>query len=289
MYSFDEMMEEEKWDLEIKPRPRLLDFNFGEIWRYRDLMWLFVRRDFVAQYKQTILGPFWHFIQPVLTTLMFLFIFGKVAKIPTDGIPPILFYLSGITLWNYFAACLTGTSSTFLANAAIFGKVYFPRIIMPVSVILSNFIRFGVQLLLLFIAIVWSVFNGYVIQPSPMLLLLPLLLLLMAGIGLGLGIIVSSITTKYRDVSVLMTFAVQLGMYATPIVYPSSFLENTPYRIIGIINPLSPIVEAFRYSLFQAGTFNFYSLGYSVAFMIVVLFVGLIMFNKVEKTFMDTV
>jgi lipopolysaccharide transport system permease protein len=225
----------------------------------------------------------------VLTTLMFLFIFGKVANIPTDGIPPILFYLSGITLWNYFAACLTGTSSTFLANASIFGKVYFPRIIMPLSVILSNIIRFGVQLLLLFIAIMWSVLNGYDLNPSPMVLLLPLLLLLMAGIGLGLGIIVSSVTTKYRDVAVLMTFAVQLGMYATPIVYPSSFLENTSYRLITIINPLSPIVEAFRHALFQAGTFNIISLAYSAAFMIVVLIVGLIMFNKVEKTFMDTV
>jgi lipopolysaccharide transport system permease protein len=283
------MIEEEKWDLEIRPKPRLLEFNFKEIWRYRDLTWLFVRRDFVAQYKQTILGPFWHFIQPVLTTLMFLFIFGKVAKIPTDGIPPVLFYLSGITLWNYFAACLTGTSSTFLANASIFGKVYFPRIIMPVSVILSNIIRFGVQLLLLFIAIVWTIMNGYQIHVSLTLLLLPLLLLLMAGIGLGLGIIVSSITTKYRDVSVLMTFAVQLGMYATPIVYPSSFLEKTPYKIVGIVNPLSPIVEAFRYSLFQTGEFNFLSLGYSVLFMMVSLFIGLIMFNKVEKTFMDTV
>lgn len=282
-------MEEEKWDLEIKPRPRLLDFNFREIWRYRDLTWLFVRRDFVAQFKQTILGPLWHVIQPVLTTLMFLFIFGKVANIPTDGIPPILFYLSGITLWNYFAACLTGTSSTFLANASIFGKVYFPRIIMPLSVILSNIIRFGVQLLLLFIAIIWSVLNGYEINLSSMLLLLPLLLLLMAGIGLGLGIIVSSVTTKYRDVAVLMTFAVQLGMYATPIVYPSSYLENTSYRLITIINPLSPIVEAFRHALFQASTFNIMSLAYSAAFMIVVLIVGLVMFNKVEKTFMDTV
>ena len=283
------MEQQEHWDLEIKPKTRLLDFNFREVWRYRDLLFLFVRRDFVSQYKQTILGPIWHFIQPILTSLMFLFIFSKVAKIPTDGINPILFYLSGITLWNYFSITLNATSSTFLSNASIFGKVYFPRIIMPLSVIISNLIRFGIQLLLLFVAMLWFHFHGEEFKFSVVLLGLPVLLVLMAGIGLGLGIIVSSITTKYRDFTVLMSFAVQLGMYATPIIYPVSYLQHTSYAWITRINPLTPIVEAFRYALFQRGTFQLSDLLYSAVFMVVVLMIGMLAFNKVEKTFMDTV
>lgn len=284
-----EMEQTEKWDLEIKPKPRLLDLNLGEVWRYKDLLILFVRRDFVAQYKQTILGPVWHFIQPVLTTIMFLFIFGRIARIPTDGINPILFYISGITLWNYFSVCLNTTAATFLTNAAIFGKVYFPRIIMPLTVIISNLIRFGIQMLLLFAAMIWFHFHGYPVHFSLNILLLPLLLLLMAGIGLGLGIIVSSITTKYRDFSVLMTFAVQLAMYATPIVYPLSFIEKAGYGWLVRLNPLTPIVEAFRFALFQRGTVTLSDLLYATVFATVVMFVGLVMFNRAEKTFMDVV
>ena len=283
------MDQQEKWDLEIKPKTRLLDFNFREVWRYRDLLILFVRRDFVSQYKQTILGPVWHFIQPILTTIMFMFIFGRIARIPTDGIPPVLFYISGITLWNYFSICLNSTASTFISNAAIFGKVYFPRIIMPLTTIVSNLIRFGIQLLLLFVAMIWFYFHGEEISISSSFLFIPVLLVLMAGIGLGLGIMVSSITTKYRDFAVLMSFAVQLGMYATPIVYPASYLKNTGYEWIIRINPLTPIVEAFRFALFQRGTFNELDLLYSTGFMLVVVFIGLVMFNKVEKTFIDTI
>lgn len=281
--------EHEKWDLVIKPKPSLLDFNFREVWHYKDLLLLFVRRDFVAQYKQTILGPLWHVVQPVLTTMMFLFIFGKLANIPTDGIHPILFYLSGITLWNYFSVCLTATSATFTSNASIFGKVYFPRIIMPLSVVVSNLIRFGVQSVLLIIVIIWFSVQGESFQLSIHLLVIPVLIIIMAGLGLGLGIIVSSVTTKYKDLAVLMTFIVQLGMYATPIVYPASFLRNTSYSWVIKINPLTSIVETFRYALFQRGTFQISDLAFSFLFMLIVLFVGLIMFNKVEKTFMDTV
>lgn len=279
----------EPWDLEIKPQSKLFDFNFREVWRYRDLLLLFVRRDFVSQYKQTILGPIWHFIQPILTTLMFLLVFGKIAGIPTDGIHPILFYMSGVTLWNYFAICLTTTSGTFVANASIFGKVYFPRIIMPLSIVISNLIRFGIQFLLLALMIVWYHFSGYPFQITFNLLLIPLLLVLMAGIGLGLGIIMSSLTTKYRDFTVLLTFAVQLYMYATPIVYPMSFLANTDYGSVIRLNPLTPVVEAFRYALFGNAMFSTMDLVYSGGFMVIVLFIGLVLFSRVEKTFMDTV
>jgi lipopolysaccharide transport system permease protein len=283
------MDNQEDWDLEIKPKTRLVDFNVKEVWRFRDLMWLFVRRDFVAQYKQTVLGPIWHVVQPLLTTLMFLLVFGKIARIPTDGIPPILFYMSGITLWNYFSFSLTSTSSTFLANASIFGKVYFPRLIMPISVVISNIIRFGIQFMLLAVAMLWYHFHGSPIQISVYWLFIPVLIVLMAGTALGLGIIISALTTKYRDLNILLTFAVQLLMYATPIVYPMSFLKGTRYATLIEMNPLTSLIEAFRYALFGQGTFMVGDLLYSVLFMIGSLFVGLLFFNKVEKTFMDTV
>lgn len=279
----------EKWDLVITSKSRLLDLNLGEVYRYRDLMWLFVRRDFVAQYKQTILGPVWHFIQPILTTLMFLLIFGRIARIPTDGVHPILFYMSGITLWNYFSVCLTSTSNTFTVNASIFGKVYFPRLVSPLSVILSNLIKFGIQFLLLSLAIVWYHFQGYPFSLSSHVLVVPVILLIMAGLALGSGILISSITTKYRDFSVLLTFVVQLAMYATPIAYPMSFLKGKSYAWIIEFNPLSPLVEAFRYSLFGKGTFDMLDLLYSISWMFFVLLLGLIFFNRVEKSFMDTV
>ncbi|MBI3718048.1 MAG: ABC transporter permease [Sphingobacteriales bacterium] len=282
--------EEETWDLEIKPKTSLFSLNLKEVWRYRDLMLLFVKRDFAAQYKQTILGPLWHVIQPILTTLMFLLIFGKIANIPTDGIPPVLFYMSGVTIWNYFSACLTATSSTFVANAGIFGKVYFPRLVLPLSIIFSNIARLGIQFGILVIAVLWyAVFKKNPVAFGSQWLLLPVLVMLMAGISLGLGIIISSLTTKYRDFSVLITFGIQLLMYATPVVYPLSFLSNKSYAWIIYRNPLSAVVEGFRFALFNTGSFVYSSLLYPFVFMIAVLLFGAMYFNKVERTFMDTV
>jgi len=250
---------------------------------------LFVRRDFVSQYKQTILGPIWHIIQPLLTTLMFLFLFGRIAKIGTDGIEPVLFYMSGISIWNYFSACLTSTSSTFVTNASIFGKVYFPRLVIPLSIVISNIFRFGIQfgLLLCFMIYYWT--RGVPIHLTMYWIAIPFLVLVMAGIGFGLGIIISSLTTKYRDLSLLLVFAVQLGMYITPIAYPLSYIEGTKFRWIVEWNPLTPIVETFKYCLFGKGTFTMRSLSYSIGFMIVVVFLGTFIFNKVERNFIDTV
>lgn len=280
----------DEWDLEIKPQASLLDLNLKEVWRYRDLMMLFVRRDFVAQYKQTILGPLWHIIQPVLTTIMFLLVFGKIANIPTDGIEAVPFYMSGITIWNYFSTCLTATSNTFTANAGIFGKVYFPRLVLPLSIVISNIVKLGIQFGILLLCIIWfAIFKGVPIAFGTHWLLLPVLVIIMAGIGLGSGIIISSLTTKYRDLSVLIGFAVQLLMYATPVAYPLSYLKNKSFAPLIEWNPLSPVVEGFRYAVFQKGTFDLFSLGYSVLFMIVVLVIGAVYFSKVERTFMDTV
>jgi lipopolysaccharide transport system permease protein len=281
--------ESDYWTEIITPHTSLLDLRLGEVWKYRDLLWLFVKRDFVAQYKQTILGPLWHVLQPLFTTFIFLLLFSKIAKIPSDGIPPLLFYMSGITIWNYFATCLTNTSSIFVANANIFGKVYFPRMVLPLSTILSTIVRFGIQFGLLLAMMIWFQFHGYPIDLNIHWLLVPCLIILMAGIGLGLGIIVSSLTTKYRDLAILLGFAVQLGMYVTPIAYPLSFLQNKGYGKIIAANPLNSIVECFRYCLFGKGTFTSGTILYSVVFMFVVLFLGAIIFNKVEKSFMDTV
>jgi lipopolysaccharide transport system permease protein len=260
-----------------------------EVWQYRDLMWMFIKRDFAAQYKQTILGPLWHFIQPLFTTLIFVVVFSQIAAISTDGLPPLLFYLSGITIWNYFSSCLIATSGTFVSNAYIFGKVYFPRLVMPISVVLSNMVKFGIQLLLLLGVMVWYAIDGVSFQLSTNLLYIPLLLLMMAGMGLGLGIIISSLTTKYRDFTVLVTFGVQLLMYATPVVYPMSVVENMQLKFWLSLNPLVPVIEAFRYALLGVGSFESMQLIYSAVFICIVLVLGLLMFGKVEKTFMDTV
>ncbi|MEO6327873.1 MAG: ABC transporter permease [Ginsengibacter sp.] len=280
---------EEHWDLVIEPKGHLMDFNLKEIWKYRDLVWLFVRRDFTAQYKQTILGPLWHFIQPIFTTVVFLIIFGKIANIPTDGIPPILFYMSGITIWNYFSSCLSSTSNTFTANSGIFGKVYFPRMVMPLSTVISNIVKFGIQCSLLLSAMIYYSIQGTPLHIGFALLIVPVLIVMMAAMGLGAGIIISSLTTKYRDLTVLIGFAVQLLMYATPVVYPLSFIQNKSYASWIKWNPLTPIVEAFRYALFGNGSFSPGSLIYSMVFIITILFIGLLLFNKVERTFMDTV
>lgn len=280
----------ENWTEEISPKTSLLDIRLGEVWRYRDLLVMFVRRDFVAAYKQTILGPLWHFIQPILTTVMFLIVFGKIARIPTDGVEAIPFYMSGITIWNYFASCLGGTSNTFVGNASIFGKVYFPRLIMPLSVIISNIIKFTIQfLLLLSVLIYYGVTKGN-FHFGISWLLIPVLVLLMAGLGLGFGIIISSLTTKYRDFSVLIGFGVQLLMYATPIAYPASYLaEKSKYAYLIHYNPLTAVVEGFKYAVFGIGSFQINNLVYSFIWMIISLFIGIIVFNKTEKSFMDTV
>lgn len=281
--------DQENWDLIIQPKAHLLDLNLKEVWRYRDLLLLFVKRDFVAQYKQTILGPLWHLIQPIFTTIMFLLVFGKIANIPTDSIHPVLFYMSGITIWNYFASCVNSASNTFVANAGIFGKVYFPRLVIPLSNVLSNIVKFGIQFLLLLATMVFYSFKGSAIHFGISWLWIPIVMLMMAGFGLGLGIIISSLTTKYRDLTVLIGFAVQLLMYATPIVYPLSFLKNKPYAKWIAWNPLTPIVESWRYALFGKGSFDVVSLFYSSGVIMVILFLGLLIFSKIERTFIDTV
>jgi lipopolysaccharide transport system permease protein len=279
----------EEWDLEIKPKGRFLDLNLAEVWRYRDLLFLFVRRDFTAQYKQTILGPLWHFIQPIFTTIVFLLVFGKIANIPTDGIEPILFYMSGISIWNYFSACLTGTGNTFVANAGIFGKVYFPRLVIPLSVVISNIVKFVIQFSLLLATMGWHYLKTGKLYFGTSWLLIPILVIMMGALGLGLGIVISSLTTKYRDFTVLIGFAVQLLMYATPIAYPLSFLQHKSYASWIAWNPLTPIVEGFRYALFGLGTVNTGGLLYSGGVILLVLFSGMVIFSKVERSFMDTV
>jgi lipopolysaccharide transport system permease protein len=282
--------EKEKWDLIIKPRVRWFEFNFDEIWRYRDLVMLFVRRDFAAHYTQTVLGPVWHLLQPILTTLIFLVVFSRIANIPTDGIQPILFYMSGITIWNYFSFCLTSISGTFIINAPIFGKVYFPRVILPVSVIVSNMVRFAIQFSLLIVTIAVLYFKGEDVHVTFRLWIwLPVIIALMAGFALGGGLLMASLTAKYRDLNVLLTFAVQLYMYATPIAYPMSHVERSSFAWLIKLNPLSPVVEAFRYSLFGKGTFTPNDILYSIGWVVFLLLTGFVLFNRVEKKSMDTV
>jgi len=280
---------EEHWDMIIQPQRSLLDLRLGELWRYRDLVMLFVRRDFVSVYKQTILGPLWYLIQPLLTTITFTVIFGNIASLPTDGLPQFLFYMSGTVVWSYFAACLTKTSETFVQNANLFGKVYFPRMAVPVSILFSNLITFAIQFALFLVFVLYFILRGTSVQPNWLWIALsPLLLLMMAGLGLGLGIIISSLTTKYRDLRFLVQFGVQLLMYATPVIYPASSIPQR-FQWIILANPMTSIIEAFRYAFLGAGNANLAQLGYSFGFMVVVVFLGSIIFNRVEQTFMDTV
>ena len=277
------------WDLTIKPKRSLLDIDLKALWHYRDLLMLFVRRDIVAVYQQTILGPIWFFLQPILTTITFVVIFGNVAKLSTDGIPSVLFYLSGIVLWNYFADCLNKTSETFIANAAIFGKVYFPRLIIPLSIIVSNLIKMGIQFVLFLGFWLYFLFKeGSVVHVNNIALLFPFLLLLMAGYGLSFGIIISSLTTKYRDLKFLIGFGVQLLMYASPVVYPLSTVPEK-YQWILLLNPMTSIIETFKYGFLGAGIYNPLWLLYNFSGMIFFLVIGVLIFNKVEKSFMDTV
>lgn len=280
----------DEWDLIIRPRSGWFELHLDDLWRYRNLLRMFVRRDFVAQYKQTILGPLWFLIQPLLTTLTFTIIFSGVAKISTDGLPPFLFYLAGTTPWNYFSTCVTKTSATFTANAGIFGKVYFPRLITPLSIVISTLIQFGIQFGLLLGALIWSLLQGASIEPrwGSIFTMTPLLILLMGGLGLGVGIIVSSLTTKYRDLSFLVTFGIQLAMYATPVVYPLSTVSEK-YRNWIELNPMTAIVETFRAVYLGTGAFSWGALSYSTLFTMFTLAIGVLIFNRVEKTFMDTV
>lgn len=272
----------------IRPVSGWFDIHPSELWRYRDLIMLFVRRDFVSIYKQTILGPLWYLIQPLLTTIVFTVIFGRIAKIPTDGLPRMLFYLSGVVVWNYFAACLNRTSDTFVGNAHLFGKVYFPRLAVPVSVVISNLVTFGIQFTLFLCFLIYFSVNGSTINQQPSIVFLPLLVLQMAALGLGFGIIVSSLTTKYRDLSQLVGFGVQLWMFATPIVYPASQIPERWQWLIAL-NPMTPIIEFFRFSFLGVGTVNPLQMGLSALTTLLVLATGIILFSRIEKSFMDTV
>lgn len=281
---------EYNYKLVIEPKTRLFDLNLKEVWHYRDLLMLFVRRDFVSIYKQTIFGPLWFFIQPILTTIMFMVVFGGIAKMSTDGLPQAVFYLAGIVSWNYFAEALKTTSDTFTANANIFGKVYFPRIITPLSIVVSKLLTFGVQFLLFLLVFgYFMIFTDANLQPNMTLLLLPLLIIITAGLALGLGLIITALTTKYRDFKFLIGFAVQLAMYATPIIYPLSEIDNPKLKIVILANPMTSVIETFRYAFTGAGEFSWFNLSYSFIAMVILIFVGILTFNKVEKTFMDTV
>lgn len=273
----------------IKPKNKLFEVDFKEIWQYRDLLSMFVKRDIVTQYKQTVLGPTWYFIQPALTTVMYMVVFGGIAKISTDGLPQPLFYLAGIVLWQYFSDCLNKTSATFTTNQHIFGKVYFPRLIAPLATVTSNLLRMSIQFLLFVLVYIYYIVIGVSVAPNSYALLIPVLILMLAGLSLGFGIIISSMTTKYRDLTILFTFVVQLWMYATPVIYPMSTITNETLRTLMALNPLTSIFEAFKFGTMGVGAFSWWQLGYSFGFMMMLLGIGVVVFNKVQRSFMDTV
>lgn len=279
---------EEQWDLVIEPHRHLFDLRLKEIWRFRDLLFLFVRRDIVSFYKQTILGPIWFFIQPIFTTIVYVFIFGSLAGLSTDGLPQPLFYLAGITSWNYFADCLTKTSTVFRDNASIFGKVYFPRIVLPLSIVISNLMRFVIQMSLFLLVLGYYLIDGVEISLDYHLALFPVFVLCMAMQGLGLGMIVSAMTTKYRDLAFLLTFGVQLLMYTTTVIYPLSSLGGKWYTLVAS-NPMTYVIEGIRKSVLGVGIFDFSTLIFSLGSSVLILFLGLLIFNKVEKNFVDTI
>lgn len=281
----------EHWDLILEPRSKWYSLKLSEIIRFKDLLALFVKRDFVSIYKQTVLGPLWFIIQPIITAITFSVIFGLLANISTEGVPQLLFYLSGITLWNYFSETLLKTSDTFIANASIFGKVYFPRLVVPLSVVLSNLIKFGIQFLLYLVIWIYYLYTDLNIHPNIHLLLIPFLIALIGLLGFGFGIIISSLTTKYRDLKFLINFGVQLLMYASPVVFPLSMVsKNYPsLKIILLINPITSIIETFRYAFLGIGEFSWFYLIYSLVFTILTILIGILIFNKVEKSFTDTV
>ena len=278
-----------EWTLIIRPHEKLWKLNLREVWAYRDLVELFVKRNIVVQYKQTILGPLWYLIQPILTVIMNMVVFGGIAHMSTDGVPQALFYMAGNVCWFYFSDCLNQTSSTFVTNQAMFGKVYFPRMVVPISTVISNLLRYGIQMLLFIAFYLYFWISGSDVTLTWAMLLMPLLIMMLAGLGLGFGILVSSLTTKYRDLTILFTFIVQLWMYATPIVYPISMVTNETLRTIIMLNPMTAVVEAFKYATLGQGYFSWGALGYSFTFMSVLLLWGTVVFNKVQRSFMDTV
>lgn len=280
---------ETAWTTIIKPHNKLWQIDFKELWQYRDLLSMYVKRDIITQYKQTILGPLWFIIQPLLTTIMYMIVFGGIAGISTDGLPQALFYLAGISVWQYFADCLTKTSSTFITNQNIFGKVYFPRLIAPLSVCISGLVKFGIQVLLFLVVYAYYLIMGVHIAPTIELLLLPVLVLIIAALALGFGIIVSSLTTKYRDLTILFTFVVQLWMYGTPVIYPLSYINNETLKLCMKLNPVTGVVETFKYAFLGVGEFSWGLLAYSAGFAVIILAIGVVIFNKVQRSFMDTV
>ncbi|SHG44214.1 lipopolysaccharide transport system permease protein [Salegentibacter echinorum] len=282
---------ERDWLYEITPKRKLIDLNFKEIWRYRDLLVLFVKRDIVTVYKQTILGPLWYFIQPLFTSIIFTLVFNNIASIPTGNVPAFLFNLTGITAWNYFNQCLTGTSNTFTANAGIFGKVYFPRVIMPLKTVISNLFKFGIQLLILIVFYCYFLFRGAEISPNTNLLLFPVYVLMMALLGLGAGMTISALTTKYRDLTVLVGFATSLLMYVSAVPYPLSEVSEKMPDLAWLVkyNPLTQIIEGFRYMVLDTGSFSWLGFVYTLIVSIVLFLLGLIIFNRTEKNFIDTV
>lgn len=281
-------MANQEWTTIIRPKTRLLELKLREVWQYRDLIYMFLKRNFNSAYKQTILGPLWFLITPLLSSSMYTVIFGQIAKISTDGVPQFLFYLAGNTAWGYFSSCLTSTSHTFTSNAAIFGKVYFPRLVSPITTVIYALLSFFIQIVLMLVVMGIFALRGIYVEPNLHLLLLPLLIIEMALMGMGFGIIISSVTTKYRDLAILVSFGVSLWMYATPVVYPVSQIPDNMYNIF-MLNPMAPIVNNFRYAFLGCGSFDWQYWGISWAVTVVVLLVGIVIFNKVEKTFMDTV
>ena len=282
-------MESQYWTMKIRPHERLWHIDLSEIWRYRDLIELFVRRNIVVEYKQTILGPLWYLIQPILTVIMNMVVFGNIAKMSTDGMPQALFYMAGNICWFYFSNCLNQSSNTFIANQNMFGKVYFPRLVVPIAVVISNLLKFAIQAGLFVALYLYFFVGGAPIAPNWAILLIPLLVVMLAGLGLGFGILISSLTTKYRDFTILFTFIVQLWMYATPIVYPLSMVEEGPLRMLILANPMTSIIETFKYATLGQGHFSWLALGYSFLFMSVLLVFSVAIFNKVQRNFMDTV
>lgn len=276
------------WNLVISPRRSLFDIRFREIWEYRDLLYLFVKRDIVIVYKQTIFGPIWYFVQPLLTMAVYIIVFGNIARIPTDGIPPPVFYLAGIVMWNYFNECFMQNSDVFHKNSALFGKIYFPRIITPLSKIISGLIQFLIQSALFAVVLGWYMYKGVDLQPGAAIALIPYLVLLMAGLGMGAGLIFSALTAKYRDLKFLVAFGVQLLMYATPVIYPMSIIPEK-YKVFIVWNPMAHIIEGFKYAVLGVGEISFNSMLYATAVTIIILTIGIIIFNKTEQTFADTV
>ena len=278
-----------QWDLTITPKDRLLAVDWGEIWRYRDMFLLFVARNFRTAYKQTILGPLWFIITPVLSVIVYVTVFGGIANIPTDGVPPMLFYLLGISVWGYFASCVSATSNSFVSNADIFGKVYFPRIIMPLVAVTTNLLSFAIQLAIFTVLYIYYVATGTELVIHWQIVLFPLFVAMLAFMAVGFGMLFSSMTTKYRDLQIMLAKIISLWVYITPVIYPLSMVSNEKLHLAMSLNPVTPVMEAIKYSLLGQGQFSWLWLGYSALFTLILLIIGLMLFNKVQKSFMDTV